>query len=134
MAKPTVRIEGSFKAVKEAGWETVTEARELWLETAKDTAESKAADLAATRGYALQVGVDQERIGHQSARITAHAPSSKWGSGDWFLRFFEYGTTHIPAMPFMRPAARKANKAFVAAMGSHLEGNIRKRSRRRRQR
>ena len=132
MAKNRVKIEGSFKAVKEAGWETAREAREIWLRTAEETAQHKVSDQAASRGYELQVGIEGERLGHQSARVFADTHSSKWGNDPWFLRFFEYGSVTIPAMPFMRPAARKANKAFVAAMGDHLEGNIRKRSRVRR--
>lgn len=130
MARARMRIESQFPAVKKAAWETVQEARELWLETAQDTAEAKASDQAATRGYDLQVGVEKERLGHQSARVFAATHSSKWGSDPWFLRFFEYGAVQIPAMPFMRPAARKANKAFVARMGDDLEGKIRKRTRR----
>ena len=130
MARPRVSIESQFPAVKKAGWETVQAAREVWLEVGADTAEAKAADQAGSRGYELQVGVAKERVGFQSARIVAATHSSKWGNDPWFLRFFEYGTVHIPAMPFMRPGARKANKAFVAAMGSELEGKIRRRTRR----
>lgn len=121
-------IESKFPQVKRAGWEAVQEARELWLETGQETAEQKAADQASSRGYALQVGVDKERIGFQSARILAFTNTEKWGDDPWFLRFFEYGTVHIPAMPFMRPAARKANKAFVLHLGTHLEGKIRRKA------
>jgi hypothetical protein len=128
--KPRVKMEYSFPAVKEAAWETVREARAEWMEIAKETAESKANDQAATRGYALQVGVDSETIGNQSARIFATTVTDRWGQDPWFFRFFEYGAVHIQAMPFMRPAARKANKAFVAKMGDDLDGNIRKRSKR----
>lgn len=128
MAKNRVVIRSNFPAVKRAGWEAVQEARELWKATGKETAEKKATDQAATRGYALQVGVDAENIGFQSARITPTTHSSRWGDDPWFLRFFEYGTVFIPAMPFMRPAARKANKVFVAHLGAHLEGKISRRA------
>lgn len=128
MAKKVLSVQSKFPAVKKAGWETVTEAREIWLDVAAETAESKASEQAATRGYVLQVGIDKELLGHQSAKITAATHSSRWGDDPWFLRFFEYGTVHIDAMPFMRPAARKANKAFVAAMGAHLEGKIRRKA------
>ena len=129
MAKNRVIIRSEFPAVKRAGYEAVQEARELWLATGKQTAEAKAEQQAATRGYALQVGVDTERIGHQSARISAVTHTEKWGDDPWILRFFEYGTAFIPAMPFMRPGARKANKAFVAALGTQLEGKIRRKAR-----
>ncbi len=128
--KARMTIESSFPAVKKAGWETVQQARDRWLDVAEDTAEAKANDQAATRGYELQVGIEGERVGYQSARIFAATHTSRWGDDPWLLRFFEYGTVHIPAMPFMRPAARKANKEFVAVMGDKLEGNIRKRTRR----
>jgi hypothetical protein len=134
MARPRMTIQSDFPAVKKAGWETVQEAREVWLEVGQETADHKANDQAASRGYELQVGIEKERLGHQSARIFAATHSSKWGTDPWFLRFFEYGSVQIPAMPFMRPAARKANKAFVARMGSTLEGNIRKRTGRSRKR
>jgi len=123
-----MRIESNFQAVKKAGWETVQEAREVWLETAQSTAEQKVESQAATRGYALQVGIEKERVGFQSARIFTTAFSERWGDDPFYLRFFEYGSAQIPAMPFIRPAARKANKAFVAAMGSQLEGKIRRRA------
>lgn len=121
-------IRSEFPAVKKAAWETVQQAREVWLETGQETGEKKAESQAATRGYALQVGIDKERLGRQSARISAATHSSKWGDDPWFLRYFEYGTAYIPAMPFMRPAARTANKAFVTAMGTQLEGKIRRRA------
>ena len=121
-------IRSEFPAVKRAGHEAVQEARELWLETGAEEGEKKAASQAGTRGYALQVGIDKERVGFQSARITAVTHSEKWGDDPWFLRFFEYGTVFIPAMPFIRPAARKANKAFVAHLGANLEGKIRRRA------
>ncbi len=125
--KPYV-LASQFPAVKKAAWETVKEAREVWLDTAKETAQNKVSDQAATRGYDLQVGIEKEYLGHQSARIFAATHSSRWGDDPWFLRFFEYGNVNIPAMPFMRPAQRKANKAFKEVMGDKLEGNIRKRA------
>jgi HK97 gp10 family phage protein len=122
-------IRSEFPAAKKAVWETVQEAREVWLEVGAQEAESKANSQAATRGYALQVGVDKERLGFQSARISAVTHTQKWGDDPWLLRFFEYGTVFIPAMPFMRPAARKANKAFLVKMGKDMEGKIRRKTR-----
>lgn len=127
MAKNRVVIRSEFPAVKKAGYETVQAAREIWKQVGAETAEEKASTQAATRGYALQVGVGSENIGFQSARIFPTTHTSTWGDDPWILRFFEYGTVFIPAMPFMRPAARKANKAFTTAMGTLLEGKIRRR-------
>ena len=121
-------VEYKFEAAKKAGWETVTEAREAWLETGQSTAQQKVDSQAASRGYALQVGIEKERVGHQSARIFTVAHSERWGDDPFYLRWFEYGSIQIPAMPFIRPAARKANKVFVGLMGSQLEGKIRRKS------
>jgi hypothetical protein len=129
MAKAAkMEIRYQFKPVKEAAFEAVQEARALWIETAKTTAQSKVDDFAATRGYNLSIGIGGEPLGYQSARIWAGAISEKWGDDPWWVRFFEYGTIAIPAMPFMGPAARKANKEFVAYMGTALEGKIRRKS------
>ena len=131
--KSRITIESKFHAVSKAGWETVAEAREVWLETGQSEAEQKVESQAATRGYNLSIGIGKERIGHQSARIFTVAHSEKWGDDAWWTRFFEYGTVSIQPMPFIRPAARKANKAFLAVMGSQLEGKIRRKSYRRRE-
>lgn len=128
MAKNRVIIRSEFPAVKRAGWETVQAAREIWKQVGEQTAQEKAEQQASTRGYALQVGMGSENVGHQGARIYPVTHSSKWGDDPFFLRYFEYGTVNIGAMPFIRPAARKANKAFVLAMGSMLEGKIRRKA------
>lgn len=132
MAKNRIKVTSNFKAVGEAAYEAVSHARELWLETAQETAQQKVENQAATRGYALQVGIEKERIGHQSARIYTTAHSERWGDDPWYLRFFEYGSVNIPAMPFIRPASRKANKVFVAAMGADFEGLVKRKARVRR--
>jgi HK97 gp10 family phage protein len=129
--KNRIVLRSEFPAVKEAAWETVQKAREEWLDVAARTAEEKAQSGAATHGYGgLQIGIEKEKIGHQSARIWPVTHSTKWGDDPWFLRFFEYGAVHITAMPFMRPAERKAKKAFLEVMGDDLEGTIRRRTRR----
>jgi len=127
MAKRVV-IESRFPAVKAAAYETVALARQAWIDQGTDTANERLQSQAATRGYALSAVIEGEPIGHQSARIFVAAHSSKWGTDPWFMRFFEYGTAYIPAMPFIRPAARKANKTFVQVMGDDLDGRIRRRA------
>ena len=129
-AKNRIVLVNEFPAAHKAAWETVQAARERWLAVGADTAEEKAQSGAGTHGYNLQVGIAKERLGHQSARIHAVTHSSKWGDDPWFLRFFEYGSVNIQAMPFMRPAERKAKKAFLEVMGSQMEGKIRRKTRR----
>ena len=123
-----MEIRYQFKPVAEAAWETVQEAREVWKEVAQHSAQYNLDNKAATRGYNLSIGIGAESLGFQSARIFAGAHSERWGEDPWWTRFFEYGTVAIPAMPFMRPGAKKGNKAFLGVMGSRLEGNIRKKS------
>lgn len=129
MAKSRMTIRSRFPAAKKAAHEVVQQAREVWMEVGQETAQQRVESQAASRGYALQVGIEKERIGFQSARIYAVTHSERWGDDPFFLRFFEYGSANIPAMSFMRPGARKANKAFVATMGSHFEGWVRRRAR-----
>ena len=131
-AKVRLNIQNEFPAVKRAAWDLVSEARDQWIRTGQSEGEATAAAKAATRGYALQVGIAGEKLGHQSARIIPTTHTSKWGDDPFFLRFFEYGTVYIPAMPFLRPAARKANKQFVNTLGDQLEGRIRRKVRTRR--
>ena len=131
MAAPArLHIQSSFPAVKEAAYETVKEAREKWMETGKEVGERKAASQAASRGWVLQIAIDPEPIGHQSARISAVTHSKKWGDDPFFLRYFEYGSVNIQAMPFLRPAHRAANKEFLKVMGDQLEGKIRRKTKR----
>ena len=46
----------------------------------------------------------------------------------WYGHFFEYGTTHIKAMPFIRPGHRKMRKVFLADMGVNFEKWVRRRA------
>jgi hypothetical protein len=127
-SKNRIVIRSEFPAVKRAAWETVQKARETWLEVGAKEAQEKVDSQAATRGYNLSIGIGKERLGFQSARIFTTAHSVRWGDDPFWERFFEYGTLTIPAMPFVRPAARKANKAFLLEMGTKLEGNIRRKA------
>lgn len=129
MARNRVKVESRFHAAGKATRELAVRNREIWLDVGAETMEKRASDQAASRGYALQVGIDKERVGFQSARLTPVTHSEKWGDDPWFLRFFEFGTVHIGAMPFVRPGARKANKAYIAAWGKDWEGWVRRRAR-----
>jgi hypothetical protein len=126
--KNRIVIQNRFPQVKKGAREAVTAARQVWTEVCKEAAGSAVESKAGSRGYALQVGFGSELLGYQSARVFTTAHSSKWGDDPFFLRYFEYGTVHIGPMPFMRPGARKANKAWLTAMGTGFEAKIRMRT------
>lgn len=65
------------------------------------------------RGYNLNASVD------------AHKTADKGGyieHPDWFMRFFEFGTVYIDAIPFMRPGHRKLRSVFKSEMGDLFQG------------
>jgi hypothetical protein len=127
MAQSKIRIENRFPAAIEAGYETVQFARTLALREGKDTANNKIAAGAARRNYeelGESMRVESEEIGFQSGKIYVETQSDKWGTDPFWARYFEYGTTFIPAMPFMRPGARAMKKTFVGAMGTYFEGFV----------
>jgi HK97 gp10 family phage protein len=124
LAKNRVRIESNFPAVKRAAWETVQTARELALSAGKETAIRKVQSLNDSRGYNLpEDEIDKENIGFQSGRVYIG------GGGEFYWRFFEYGTRYIPAYPMIRPASRVMRKIFLAEMGTNLEKFIKRRAR-----
>jgi len=122
-AKPRVKLESRFPAVKEAAHDAVRAARTLALNVGEAEAEKRLERIDDTRGYELPIDIGQENIGLQSGRIF-YEP--------WWGRFFEYGTVRIPAAPFMRPAHTKMRKTFITVMGTNFEGWVRKRARVRR--
>lgn len=119
-AKPRMKLESRFPAVKDAAHDAVRAARDLALNVGEGEAEKRLEMVDNTRGYELPIDVQQEKTGFQSGRIF-YEP--------WYGRFFEYGTTYIPAAPFMRPAHRKMRKTFVEELGDNFEGWVRKRAR-----
>jgi HK97 gp10 family phage protein len=119
LAKNKVTLRSNFPAVKKAGHEVVAMARDLALNVGEGEAEKRLERIDDTRGYDLPIDIKQEKLGFQSGRIY-YEP--------WYGRFFEYGTAHIPAASFMRPAHRKMRKVFIGAMGTHFEGWVRRRA------
>lgn len=119
-AKPKMRIESRFPAVREAAHDATRAAIELALNVGEGEAEKRLERIDNSRGYELPIDVQQERLGFQSGKIV-YEP--------WYGRFFEYGTTKIPAASFMRPAHRKMRKTFLGLMGTEVEGFIKRRAR-----
>jgi HK97 gp10 family phage protein len=123
-AKPKMRLESRFPAVKKAAYEVVQHARDEALIEGVEETRRRIEKGAASRGYDLDpFVVEKENIGHQSGRI--FVPSEKW-----FYRFFEFGSVYIAPIPFIRPAHRRMRKTFVDEMGDQFEKFVRRRVRR----
>lgn len=121
--KAKITLESRFPAAKAAAHEAVRHARDRALNAGEGEAEKRLERIDDTRGYELPIDVQQENIGFQSGRIY-YEP--------WWGRFFEYGTVHIEAAPFMRPAHRKMRRVFKDEMADNFEGFVRRRARVRR--
>ena len=121
MARNRTVLRSDFPAVKKAAFEVVQKARDQALLDMENTANDRLEKTDVQRGYDLPVDVQKENIGHQSGRIFYE---------HFYGKFFEYGTTYIPAASFMRPAHRKGRKTFLAIMGDDFEGFVRRRVRR----
>jgi HK97 gp10 family phage protein len=119
MARNRTTIASNFSAVKKAAYEVVQKARDSALLDGENTANDRLEKMDVGRGYDLPVDVKKENIGHQSGKIVYD---------HFYGRWFEYGTTFIPAMPFMRPGHRKMRKTFLDVMGDDFEGFVKRRA------
>ena len=100
LAKNRIKVESRFPAVKRAAWETVQSARALALDAGEEVANRKVEKVNDERGYNLPKDtIGQEKIGFQSGKVFIG------GKDEFWWRFFEYGTVHIPASPMIRPAS-----------------------------
>jgi len=108
MAKPKMKLVSNFKAAEKAGHEAVAMAIHHAVDEGQETAAKRLDMQAGKRGYDLQ-GSDVEK--------EAWAKDGAIWVSPWWYRFFEYGTVHIQAMPFIRPGHRRMRKVFIAAMG-----------------
>jgi HK97 gp10 family phage protein len=100
-------------------WGAVAAARDKALDEGEAEAEKKLERVNDSRGYNLPTEIEQETTGHQSGRIYYEPFYGRW---------FEYGTTHIAAYPFMRPAHRKMRKRFVDELGEEAPKWIRRKA------
>ena len=119
MAKPRMRLESRFPEVKRAARAAVRESIRLGVNAGEGEAEKRLERIDDTRGYELPIDVKSE-TGDDDGKIVYEPFYGRW---------FEYGTVHIPAAPFMRPAHRKMRKVFRDSMADDFEGFVRKRAR-----
>jgi len=95
------------------------------VEAGADVAQQKVTSQAASRGYALQVGIGED-YWSGGGKFYPATHTTSWGDDPWFLRFFEYGTVAIEPMPFMRPGSRKMRKVFIETYGPEFSGWVKK--------
>lgn len=108
-----------FPAAKKGAADAIEHAVSRALDHGEAEAEKRLERIDDTRGYDLPIEIEQSQQG-QSGKIE-YEP--------WYGRFFEYGTVHIPAAPFIRPAHRKMRKVFKDELGDTFEGFVRRRVR-----
>lgn len=114
-----VRIVSRFPAATAAAHEVVRLARDQALLAGENEANDRISRNDMALGYDLPADVTKETIGFQSGKIVYE---------HFYGHFFENGTVHIPAIPFMRPASRKMRTVFKAVMGSQFEPWITRRA------
>lgn len=117
--KNRVVIRSNFSAVKRAAKDAMGDAIQKATDEMEAEAEKRLERANDARGWNLPTEIEQEKTGFQSGLIRYP---------EWYGRFFEYGTVHLPASPFMRPAHRKMRKRFVDEMGDNFEGWIRRKA------
>lgn len=95
-----MKLTSNFRAAKDAGHDALQELIEKGTEAMHETAEARLEKGASRRGYDLPRDVEKD-VGRLDGKISyAH----------WYGHFFEYGTTFIAALPFIRPGHRAGRK------------------------
>jgi HK97 gp10 family phage protein len=113
-------LKSNFKLAAKEIHKGLEDAVEKWKEVGEDTAKATLTKREAQRGYSLNTLYDSirsEKRGDLDAAIMVTA---------WYAHFFEYGTRFIDPMPFLRPAKRKADKAFREEAGDKIKQRIKR--------
>jgi hypothetical protein len=113
-----VVLESRFPAAKKGMWDAIQNARDRALDEGEHEAENRLERANDARGYNQPTEIEQEKTGHQSGLIRY---------GEFYGKWFEYGTVYIAPSPFMRPAHRKMRRRFLDEMGDEAPKFIRRR-------
>lgn len=100
--KNRVKITSNFRAARDAADDAVKELIREGTDAMHDTASDRLERGAGRRGYDLPREIRKE-VSSRDGKII-YEP--------WYGRFFEYGTVHIQAMPFIRPGSRAGRKVI----------------------
>jgi hypothetical protein len=101
MAKNRTVLRSNFKAAEAAGDDAIAELIQKGTERMHEVAAGRLDKAAGQRGYNLYSTDLDMHIGDDDGRIE-YKP--------FYGKFFEYGTVHIQAMPFIRPGYRAGRK------------------------
>ena len=111
MAKNRVIVRSNFLVAAAAGRVAVRDAVGKAVDAGQKRADERARQQASSRGYNLhELEIEKEHQG-EKGRI--------W-TDPWWARFFEYGTVHISAMPFIRPGSRQMRKVLKQELGENF--------------
>jgi HK97 gp10 family phage protein len=106
MARNRIVLKSNFKLAAREAHKGLEDAVEKWMDVGENDVKNTLTKREAQRGYSLNTlydSISSEKRGDLDAAIQVAA---------WYAHFFEYGTVFIDPMPFLRPAKRKADKAF----------------------
>jgi len=116
--KSRVVLTSNFAKVKRVADEFVEDAVGKALDEGEAEAEKRLERANNAFGWNLPMEIEQDRFG-MDGRISYP---------EFYGIFFEYGSVHLPAAPFMRPAHRRMRKRFVDEMQDDFEGWIRRKA------
>jgi len=128
VGRSRVKVDDQFTVAIKAAHHATHNAVQSGVDAGRDAAQGIVQERAASRGYDLVVKMASSVDGYYGRYFPESAVSETWGDDPWYLKYFEYGTHHINAMPFMRPASRAMKQAFERGM-DELERGIRERVR-----
>jgi len=115
-------LKSNFKLAAKEVHKGLEDAVEKWMEVGEDTAKETLTKREAQRGYSLNTlydSISSEKRGDLDAAIVVAA---------WYAHFFEWGTRFIDPMPFLRPAKRKADKAFREEAKNKIQQRVKRAS------
>ena len=120
MASST-KLTSNFHKVPGAMDEVLRDAAEEWRRVAEDQTRSNLTRQEERRGYALNEM-------YESITSAATLTEAWVKFGVWYAHFFEFGTINIEPMPMIRPAKRKADKAFKDKVDGQAKRTIQRRA------
>jgi HK97 gp10 family phage protein len=118
--KNKTKLISNFPEVKRAAREVTEFAVRQAVSEGQDKAKERIDSLGGKRGYNLDSSKVNKQVLMENGKI--------W-LDEFYWRWFEYGTVHIAAMPFLRPAHRAMRKTFMDTMKDDFEGWVKRRAR-----
>ena len=108
-----LKVESHFLKAAHAGTEATAFAVKEAVKEGQRTARERIDSADLRRGY---------RVSSSLLKSEWHGLDGRIFFDEFYGHFFEYGTTYIPAMPFVRPGHRAMRKSFIEWMGADFEG------------